>query len=115
MRRALDGVSTWTASVLAWTSRARPKRPDRDVLAFGEVFRGRLPDDVLDDALEYVGFSEPLLAVEILADQLGEYDVRVTRDEWECLARLYKYYGGDPTTRRIVFLEPTREPSERSS
>ena len=98
MRRALDGLSAWTASVLGWTFRARRKRLDRDVLAFGEVFRGRLPDDVLDDAVEYVGFNESRLAVEILADQLGEYDVRVTRDEWERLAQLYKYWGGDPTS-----------------
>jgi hypothetical protein len=80
MRRAPDGLSAWTASVLAWTFRARRKRLDAELLAFGEIFRGRLPDDVLDDALEYVRFNEPGLAVEILADQLGEHDVRLTRE-----------------------------------
>ena len=57
----------------------------RRVAGVRRGFRGRLPDEVLDDALEYVDFNEPPLAVEILADQLGEYDVRLTREEWERL------------------------------
>jgi len=113
MRRALDGLSAWTVSVLAWTFRARRKRLDAELLAFGGGFRGRLPDEVLDDALEYVDFNEPPLAVEILADQLGEYDVRLTREEWERLPRLHEFWGGDPTSRRVfAALDPTRESSE---
>jgi hypothetical protein len=101
-------LSAWTAAVLTRTLPWR--RLDSEVLALGEVFRGRLRDDLLDDALEYVAFNERLLAVEFLADHLGEYDARLTREEWERLIRVYESSGGDPTaSNRFAFLEPMPE------
>jgi hypothetical protein len=108
------GATAWRQSLLfrplGWMFWWPARRLDGEVLAFGDVFRGRLPNDVVDDAVEYVGFNERRLAIEILAEQLGEYDVSLTPDEWKRLIQLYETSGGDPTSRRVFSqLEPRTE------
>lgn len=54
---------------------------------------GRLSQDVLDDALSYVGFGECTLAVETLCDQLYEYNVPITNAEHESILALAERYN----------------------
>lgn len=55
----------------------------------GELFRGRLSDEVLDDALDYVNFNEHGLALELLCDQLIEYNVSITSSEFRAIENLF--------------------------
>ncbi len=47
----------------------------------GNQFVDRIDPQVISDAVEYADFSECKLAVEMLCDQLFEYDVPITSDE----------------------------------
>lgn len=70
--------------------------------ALGEAFRGRLDDEVLDDALAYLDFNESVLALDVLASQLYEYGVEVERAEVVELQELLTRTGGDRD--RVAFL-----------
>ncbi|PQO37791.1 hypothetical protein DTL21_07555 [Bremerella cremea] len=48
----------------------------------GNQFVDRIDPQVISDAVEYADFSECKLAVEMLCDQLFEYDVPITSDEF---------------------------------
>ena len=61
---------------------------EREVLEVGAMFEGRLPSAVLADALDYVQFNESGLALNMLCEQLVEYDVTPARHEYERLRAL---------------------------
>lgn len=51
--------------------------------------KDRVPADALDDIVEYIEFSEAQLALELLADSLGEVGASITAaelNEFESLA-----------------------------
>lgn len=54
----------------------------------GNRFVDRIDPQVISDAVEYADFSECKLAVEMLCDQLFEYDVPITSDEYLQLQQL---------------------------
>lgn len=54
----------------------------------GNQFVDRIDPQVISDAVEYADFSECKLAVEMLCDQLFEYDVPITSDEFLQLQQL---------------------------
>lgn len=67
------------------------------LLQVGELFRGRLPDDVLDSAIDYANFGEWSLSVEMLCDQLYEYAVQLQIDEVEKIRELAVMFNADIT------------------
>jgi hypothetical protein len=56
-----------------------------EVLAVGRLFEGRLPQEVLLDALEYLQHNEYGLALETVCQQLVEYEVQITKSEYDLL------------------------------
>lgn len=56
---------------------------DQQPLDWGLVanMRDRIPADALDDIVEYIEFSEAQLALELLADSLGEEGASITTAE----------------------------------
>lgn len=65
-------------------------------------FRGRLRDDIVNDAIEYVGFNEPVHAVEMFCDHLFDHDVPITPDEFEELAAIAQELDAD--LERVEYL-----------
>lgn len=49
----------------------------------GQLLKGRLGDDLVEAALEYVQHREPVLAIETLCDSLIDRDVGISIDEFE--------------------------------
>ena len=76
---------------------------ERQLKSFGQVFAGRLDEEILRDALAYVDFGECTLALEILCDQLYEYDVWLVPEEYEALVELGKYLNAE--MGRVTILE----------
>jgi hypothetical protein len=56
-----------------------------EILSVGRLFEGRLPQEVLLDALEYMQYNECGLALETVCQQLVEYEVQITRSEYDLL------------------------------
>jgi len=55
---------------------------EHDVRAIAALFEGRLPPAVVLDALGYIQFNEPGLALETLCQQLVDYSVTITGTEY---------------------------------
>jgi hypothetical protein len=53
------------------------------VRRIGMQFNGRLDANVLQSALDYVDFGESRLAVEMLCDQLLDFDVPISKVEFQ--------------------------------
>lgn len=66
------------------------------------IFDDRLERAVLRDALEYIDHGECPLALEVLCDQLGEYGVRITKNEYTALLRLCEEWNIE--MERVDFL-----------
>lgn len=56
---------------------------------FGELFRGRMGNEILSYAIEYVDYNEPFLAFETICEHLCEYDVFITEQEYEIVIEIY--------------------------
>lgn len=52
------------------------------IIKFGERFQGRLAAELLQGALDYIGYNEERLAFEILCDHICEYEVSIADDEY---------------------------------
>ncbi|NIF48032.1 MafI family immunity protein [Enterobacter sp. Ap-1006] len=58
------------------------------VKKFGELFRGRLDNERLQFAIDYVDYNETGLAFETICDYLHEDDVPVSQDEYDLAVSL---------------------------
>lgn len=69
----------------------------------GNLFVDRLDKQLILSAVGYVDFSESTLAVEILCEQLIEYEVQITSEEFQQLQQIATDTGGD-----VVIIEQLR-------
>jgi len=49
----------------------------------GDLFKGRLDNEMLQDAVGYVGHGERGLAFETICDHLSEYEVPISQSEYD--------------------------------
>ena len=56
---------------------------DKKIVFFGGLFKGRLDNEMLQDAVGYVGHGERGLAFETICDHLGEYEVPISQSEYD--------------------------------
>lgn len=56
---------------------------DKKIKGFGGLFRDRLDNELLQDAINYVDYDERGLAFEIICDHLSEYEVSINKEEYE--------------------------------
>jgi hypothetical protein len=75
----------------------------KEIKRLGEAFHGRLEPNVLAGAIEYVDFGECGFAIETLCDQVFEYGVALSRNEFERLSLLADESGAD--AERVKLLE----------
>ncbi len=69
--------------------------PILELKKLGNCFRDRLAGEIIDDALEYIDHSESALAIEILCEQLCEYEVSPTEEEFASLQNLWRTFNLD--------------------
>ncbi|MCC9606902.1 MafI family immunity protein [Blastopirellula sp. JC732] len=70
--------------------------PDR-IKRAGNLFIDRIDPQIIFAAVEYADFNECCLAVEILCEQLYEYSVPITLEEFEQLRQLATETTADPS------------------
>jgi hypothetical protein len=68
--------------------RAKPMDISTKLKRLGERFRGRLPNDRLKFALDYIVFNENALAFETLCADICEFDTRMTKEEYDEITSL---------------------------
>jgi len=56
---------------------------DKKIVFFGDLFKGRLDNEMLQDAVGYVGHGERGLAFETICDHLSEYEVPISQSEYD--------------------------------
>lgn len=56
---------------------------DKKIVFFGGLFKGRLDNEMLQDAVGYVGHGERGLAFETICDHLSEYEVPISQSEYD--------------------------------
>lgn len=56
---------------------------EEKIKTLGERFRGRIIPWRLDGVLEYVDFNENRLAFELLCSEIYEYDIEISKEEYD--------------------------------
>lgn len=53
-----------------------------EIRYFGEGLKGRLEPSLVDFSLDYLGFSENVLAFKMLCDHIADNDVAISKEEY---------------------------------
>jgi len=53
------------------------------LITLGSSLKGRLPNDVVDSALDYISYNEFGLTFEILCDYIDEFNIQITQYEYK--------------------------------
>ena len=56
---------------------------DEKIKYFGSLFKNRLDNELLQDAINYVDHGERRLAFETVCDHLSEYEVPINKGEYD--------------------------------
>ena len=56
---------------------------DNKIKEFGELFKNRLDNDLLQDAIYYVDCNERGVAFETICDHISEYEMPITKKEYD--------------------------------
>lgn len=56
---------------------------------FCDLFKGRLDNEMLQDAVGYVGHGERGLAFETICDHLSEYEVPISQSEYDLAINIF--------------------------
>ncbi|WP_392566603.1 MafI family immunity protein [Utexia brackfieldae] len=75
------------------------------IVDFGNHFKGRLEQDLLNGALDYVKFNEETLSLDILCDHLSEYDIIISQKEYDEVSSLIKDMGLDESESPYKYLK----------
>ena len=76
------------------------------VVCIIETYRGRLPDEFIDEYVSLARHNECVIAFENLCDQLFEFDVSPSEHEFQAICETGESMNIDP--RRWNFLTPYR-------
>ena len=60
------------------------------IKVLGEGLKGRLEPEIVDYDLDYINHSESILAFETLCDHIADYDIVITKDEYEQIVHIVK-------------------------
>jgi hypothetical protein len=60
------------------------------IKVLGEGLKGRLEPEIVDYDLDYINHSESILAFETLCDHIADYDIVITKDEYEQIVNIVK-------------------------
>ena len=78
-----------------------------EIREFGEGLKNRLEPSLVDFALDYLGFSENILAFETLCDHIADYDVVISKDEYTQVLKIVNYLGLEIDSR-YTYINPDK-------
>lgn len=71
----------------------------------GKLLEDRLGSNLIDGALDYIQYNEESLAFEILCDHISEYDVTITKNEYELITQLIEEMNLDINEAPFKYLK----------
>ena len=77
---------------------------DEKIKYFGSIFKNRLDNELLQDAINYVDHGERGLAFETVCDHLSEYEVPINKGEYDLailICNELKMDGDDISLRHL--------------
>jgi len=80
---------------------------NEEIIKLGEGLKGRLDPSIIDFALDYINYSESLLAFETLCDHIADYDVKVSDDEYEKVILIANKLGLEIDSR-YTYINPKK-------
>jgi len=78
---------------------------DGKIKCFGEGVKDRLDPEIVDYDLDYIRHAESTLAFETLCDHIANYDVLITKDEYEQIVYIAKELGLELDSR-YLYINP---------
>ncbi|WP_434526585.1 MafI family immunity protein [Photorhabdus asymbiotica] len=75
------------------------------IRALGERLKDRLDPSLIDFALEYISYSENILAFETLCDHIADYDVAIEEEEYVQIITL-AHELGLKIDNRYTYIDP---------
>lgn len=77
------------------------------IKSLGEGLKDRLDPSLIDFALEYIGFSENILAFETICDHIAEHDIVITKDEYSQILKIANDFGLE-IDNRYTYINPEK-------
>lgn len=77
------------------------------IRSLGEGLKGRLDPSLVDFALEYIEFSENVLAFETLCDYVADHDVVISKDEYTQVLKIANDLGLEIDSR-YTYINPEK-------
>ncbi|MFS9435519.1 MafI family immunity protein [Citrobacter sp. C348] len=77
------------------------------IRSLGEGLKDRLDPSLVDFALDYIGFSESVLAFETLCDHIADYDVVISKDEYTQVLKIANDLGLEIDSR-YTYINPEK-------
>lgn len=81
---------------------------NNDIVKLGELLKNRLDPSLVDAALEYIGFSENVLAFETLCDHIGDFDIQISDSEYDLIIDIAKQFDL-PIDNRYLYIKPNKD------
>lgn len=78
------------------------------IKVLGEGLKGRLEPEIVDYDLDYINHSESILAFETLCDHIADYDIVITKDEYEQIVHIVKELNLE-LDDRYLYIKPEWE------
>ncbi|WP_374258627.1 MafI family immunity protein [Yokenella regensburgei] len=77
------------------------------IRSLGEGLKDRLDPSLVDFALDYIWFSENVLAFETLCDHIADYDVVISKDEYTKVLKIANDLGLEIDSR-YTYINPEK-------
>lgn len=83
---------------------------DDKIRSLGEGLKDRLDPSLIDFALDYIEFSESILAFETLCDHIADHDVVISNNEYTQVLKIANDLGLE-INNRYTYINPEKESS----
>ncbi|TNH41443.1 MULTISPECIES: MafI family immunity protein [Photorhabdus] len=81
---------------------------NKKIRLLGEGLKDRLEPSLVDYDLEYINHSENVLAFETLCDHIADYDVEITKDEYNQIIKIVNDLSLE-IDERYLYINPDKK------
>lgn len=73
----------------------------------GNSIKDRLDPELIDYALDYINYSENILAFETLCDHIADYEVKISDDEYQKILNIVNLLHLE-LDNRYLYIDPNK-------
>ncbi|MFV0548470.1 MAG: MafI family immunity protein [Limnobaculum xujianqingii] len=82
-------------------------KANEQIILLGDGLKDRLRPELINMAIEYIEFSEIVLAFETLCDHIADYDVVINNDEYSKIIKIANELGLEMDDR-YTYINPEK-------